>query len=478
MMNNSSDLLDHDDFLVFGAARSGLAAANLLLSRGKRVVVYDEADPSRLQAARKQLDEWGVPLVSKLDLDTFPMLEMEDSDGAMNPWNFQVLVLSPGIPATHPLVQLAEETGCVVRSEIEVGYLACPAPFAAITGTNGKTTVTHLLSHLFTHAGWFAPLAGNVGNALCGVVQDPRLREDNAVVVCEVSSFQLESIEHFRPRTACVLNITPDHLDRYPSMQHYVEAKYSVTENQLSGDHLILNNDDPYCLSFEPRTAAKLWKFSVRGPVSRGAFLQGDTLFLATDKAEPMALLERKSIPLPGLHNVQNVLAALAMGASMGLAPRAMAEAVQAFQAVPHRIEWIATIDGVDYYNDSKATNLDSLEKALESFERPIVLIAGGRDKGAPWTRLNDIISKKVRALVLIGEAAPIGRTAWAERVEVCLEAQDMEKAVGEARHLARPGDIILLSPACASYDMYQSFEQRGDDFRQVVKQIEKKESL
>jgi UDP-N-acetylmuramoylalanine--D-glutamate ligase len=259
-------------------------------------------------------------------------------------------------------------------------------------------------------------------------------------------------------------------LDRYGALQNYAEAKRRITENQTPEDHLILNADDAYCLSFTPRTQARVWRFSLDKPSTPGAFLRDDTLVLSPGVDRPeMPIMRRSEVPLPGLHNVQNVLAALCMAAAMGIDPAGMAEAVRTFPPVPHRIEPVGEINGVRYYNDSKATNLDSVEKALESLDAPIVLIAGGRDKGAPWTRLNDIVARRVKGLVLIGEAAPIGRKAWGAIVPLVEDAADMTEAVRIARSMAEPGDAVLLSPACASFDMYRNFEERGDHFRAIV---------
>ena len=470
-MNNSSEILDHENFLIFGAARSGLAAARLLRSRGKRVALFDEAPPGKTAAAADAARSLGVPFYRGLAEFDFP--------GA-----WQVVVLSPGIPTTHPFVQSAQASGCVVRSEIEIAFAACPAPIAAITGTNGKTTVTHLVTHLLRHAGRPAVMGGNVGRALSDAVTDPEAARDGAVVVCEVSSFQLETIERFAPRVACVLNITPDHQDRYGAMTNYIDAKRRVTENQTPEDVLVLNAEDRHCRSFQAQTQAQVLLFSSRRPMPKGFWLEAGVIRMRlTAGAAPRDVMLRADIPLPGLHNVENVLAALAIGAAMGLEPEVMADAVRRFQPVPHRIELVGEIDGVRYYNDSKGTNLDSVEKALQSFEEPaepggaaprrrIVLIAGGRDKGARWASLGRLVARTVRALVTIGEAAPLVREAWAPLVGETRDAPDMAEALAAARALAEPGDVVLLSPGCASFDMYANYEERGDHFRALVREM------
>jgi UDP-N-acetylmuramoylalanine--D-glutamate ligase len=496
------NVLGYRNYLVFGAARSGLAAARLLKSRGKNVVVFDQAAPEKLADARRQLEELQIPFLSGCrpeaggyreetsipapdsglqapGSETQPTAySLKSQAYSLQPTAYslptwEVLVLSPGIPPSHPLVHKAEEEGCLVCSEIEIGSAASPAPILAITGTNGKTTVTHLTAHLFQCAGFNAPVAGNVGTPLCSVVTDPALKEAGAVISCEVSSYQLETIVRFRPAVACVLNITPDHLDRYGSVERYAEAKLRITLNQAADDVLVLNADDPRCLSFASRTQAEVWLFSLERPVATGTFVRLGTVVLSLgDPDSAIPVIPLRDIPLPGMHNAANVLAAVAIGAARGLDPAVMAAAVRKFRAVPHRIEWVGQVAGVDYYNDSKATNLDSLEKALLSFERPIVLIAGGRDKGAPWTVLNDLVKSRVKGLVLIGEAAPIGKAAWGDLVARTEMAQDMADAVRRCRAMAGPGDVVLLSPACASFDMYRNFEERGDHFRRLVQEM------
>lgn len=462
-MITSCQLLEHEKFLVFGAARSGLAAARLLKGMGKQVAIYDEAPPEKLEAARSAAQEIGVPLRTVIEELGFP-----------NGW--EVMVLSPGIPTTHPLVQLAMDSGCLVRSEIEVGFCACAVPLVAITGTNGKTTVTHLVAHLMRAAGRPSVVAGNVGRALCDAVLDPELSRPDAVVACEVSSFQLETIECFAPKVACVTNITPDHLDRYPSMSQYVEAKYAVTENQGPDDHLAINGDDPLCRSFAARTAARVWVFSLEGPVDNGAWLHDGRIMLRDAAAgEARQVMRRDAISLVGNHNVANVLAALCMCAAMGARIDALAEGARTFRAVPHRIEPVGEARGVRFYNDSKATNLDSMRKALESFEEPVVLIAGGRDKGARWESLAELLEERVGAMVAMGECADKVAGVWPGPPERLKRAGCMAEAAALAGEMAGAGGIVLLSPGCASFDMYANYEERGEDFRRCVAEMRQK---
>ncbi|HBF33505.1 TPA: UDP-N-acetylmuramoyl-L-alanine--D-glutamate ligase [Candidatus Sumerlaeota bacterium] len=253
-------------------------------------------------------------------------------------------------------------------------------------------------------------------------------------------------------------------------MENYATAKVRITRNQQSDDTLVLSADDAFCREMAKATRAQVLWISTKGLVEQGAYLADGNINLVMKKGETsICVMPRADIPLPGLHNVENVLACIAMSASLGVATEQIAAAVRTFQAVPHRIEWIAKIDGVDYYNDSKATNLDSVEKALTSFDRPVLLIAGGRDKGAPWTQLNDLVAKHVKGLALIGEAAEIGRAAWGGIVPRVEMASGMEDAVRRCRAMANEGDVVLLSPACASFDMYKNFEERGEHFRKIV---------
>ena len=454
MLRGSKNLLKYNNFLVFGAARSGLAAARLLRKKGKNVTILDEASPEKTAAARRQAEEIGAQFVSSVSGLSF----------------HEIVILSPGIPPSHPVIQKLSQSGSLIRSEIELGYEICDAPLVGITGTNGKTTVTHLTTHLFRESGRAAVMAGNVGRALCDAVLEPELHDAGAAVICEISSFQLETIERFHPRVACILNVTPDHLERYGTVEKYAEAKFPVTANQDVDDDLVINAECAYCRDFAARSHARIWKFSSKKRVERGAYLADGKLVLSLDpNCDPIEVMPRADVPLPGMHNIENVLAALSIGAAMGLPARDMANGVRTFRAVPHRIEPVGEVDGVRYYNDSKATNLDSLEKALLSFNEPIILIAGGRDKGAPWTVLNELVAARVKGLVLVGEAAAIGRAAWASLVGKAVDAGSMAEAVSLAHSMASPGDVVLLSPACASYDMYRNFEERGDDFRNIV---------
>lgn len=453
------DILEYQRYLVFGAGRSGRAAARLLRVRGKDVILYDEAPEERLAEARALAEEIGAEFLT----DPAALLERF----------YQVIILSPGIPETHPVVYGAEQQGVLVRSELELGFQCCPAPVVGITGTNGKTTVTYMLEHLLREAGRPALMAGNVGRPLSDAAMDPAMEQPGALAVCEVSSFQLETIEAFQPEVAAVLNLTPDHMDRYGSMEQYLEAKRRITENQTQHQHLVLNEDDRLTRSIVSRSLAQPWFFSLRRAVRRGAWLENGRLMLRTrSTAEPLEVMPREALPLPGLHNVANALAALCLGAACGLEPAQMAEALGRFQAVPHRIEFVGAANGVRWYNDSKATNLASMRRAIESFDEPLGLIVGGRDKGAPWQPLAPLVRSRVRVLVALGEAAEIALEAWGGEVETALRAGDMAEAVALLREQVRPGEVALLSPACSSFDQYDSFEERGEDFRRLVREF------
>ncbi len=459
-MTETIHLLDLERYLVFGAARSGLAAARLLKQRGKDVCVYDQCEGERRERVAARLSELDVPFIDDLADVSFPE-------------KIDAMILSPGIPTTHSAVRQAMDGGVRVCSEIELAACAAKAPVIAITGTNGKTTTTHLIDHVLRVSGRPSVMGGNVGRALCDAVLEPQADDPAAEIVCEVSSFQLETIEAFRPRVAIVLNITPDHLDRYGDMDSYMEAKRRITMNQESSDALVLNAEDKYCLSFINATRAEVLRFSVHSSQPRGAWLHEGTLLMRLHEGEDaQAVMKRSEIQLVGLHNVENILAAICALGWVGLTCDEIANGIRSFTAVPHRIELVGERGGVKFYNDSKATNLDSVEKALESFPKtPVVLIAGGRDKGAPWERLRNLVHHRVKALVLIGEASEKIETAWGHDVTVH-RAADMADAVRAGAELAGEGDAVLLSPGCASFDMYENFEKRGEDFRRCVKEL------
>jgi UDP-N-acetylmuramoylalanine--D-glutamate ligase len=441
-------------YSVLGGARSGLAVARLLAARGARVFLSDSAAPEKMQSTAAALDaigveyEFGVNSRRVLDADT--------------------VVVSPGIPSDALLVREALAKGIGVVSELEVASWFCPVPVVAITGTNGKTTTTVLTGRMFSDARMACVVAGNIGTAFSEVVAG---LNGDAVAVLEVSSFQLDHIRSFRPKVAAILNITPDHLDRYQhKFENYIAAKERVFRNQGAGDVLIYNADDDVTSTAVKKGIAspvQLLPFSIRESLEWGAFLSGGVLTVAVGGTKH-DLVHADAISIRGEHNLANAMAASLAAIVMGVPPASVRATLRNFKGVEHRLEFVRELDGIVYVNDSKATNVDSVWYALRSFNRPLIVLMGGRDKGNDYTRLRESVQKNVRAIVAIGESADKVRAAFTPVVRV-ESAATMAEAVSAARRLALPGDIVLLSPACASFDWFENYEHRGRVFKDEV---------
>ncbi len=461
--------------VVMGLGESGVAASEFLARRGARVIAMDvkrEEDFTRTREALEALRALGVRVV----LGAHPPELLRAAD---------VIVLSPGVPPTLAVLDEARRAGVPILGEVEVAARFLRGILIGVTGTNGKTTVTAWIGDLLARCGYCAHVGGNIGRALVRIVQE--VHDARCLVVAELSSFQLEMAETLRPRVAVVTNIAPDHLDRHGSLEAYIEAKRRIFRHQTEADWAVLNADDPVVRTMVGATRARILFFSRRAErapaaeVERGVFLRGERLILRWE-GEERELAHRADIPLRGAHNVENALAALAAtlaGASLSRtmeAPTLLAlaealplrEALRAFPGVEHRLEWVARIEGVDYYNDSKATNVASTLTALEALEGPIVLILGGRDKGDDFTRLRPVAAKKVAHVLAIGEAVEKIRAALEDIVPLT-RCATLEEAVRTARHLASAGGVVLLSPACASFDMFENFEHRGRVFKEAV---------
>src|ERR1700691_1445231 len=351
-----------------------------------------------------------------------------------------------------------------VIGEIELAAQFLPGAIVAITGSNGKTTTTTLTGEILAAGGLPVLVGGNIGTPAISLAE--RANPETASVL-EVSSFQLETIQMFRPRVAVVLNVTPDHLDRHRTFEAYVDAKARIFENQRGDDFAVLNEDDPTCVKMAARTQARVFWFSRQKEVKQGAWVrEGDILF--RDGRGQREIMLISEIPLKGAHNLENVLAAVCAGALMGCAPEKIRQAVRDFKAVEHRLEYVATIRGVDYYNDSKATNVDATIKALESFPANIHLILGGKDKGSDYSVLNELLRQRVKRVYTIGAAAAKIESQIQGAAEI-EHAETLENAVRRASEIALEGDVILLAPACASFDQFQSYEHRGRVFKETV---------
>jgi UDP-N-acetylmuramoylalanine--D-glutamate ligase len=443
--------------LVVGAGRSGVAAAQFLAARGAVVALND----------RKALIDWPNEAL-RLKSDGVGLLAGEVPMWLLD--QIELVVLSPGVPAKSIPVRYAERAGAEVIGEVELAYRFLKGRVVGITGTNGKTTTTTLVGELLKDAGIPTQVGGNIGTPLVSLAESSR--EDGWTVV-ELSSYQLETIREFRTNVALVLNVMPDHMDRYESLMDYAAAKHRIFLNQTEEDLAVLNADDEIVSSWASGLRARVCMFSTSRELDEGLFLRGREMVCRAAGRERV-LSTRDELQLKGLHNAQNALAALAAGLACGAAPDSMRETLRRFAPVEHRLERVAEVCGVTFYNDSKATNVDAALKALEALaDEPgrVVLILGGRGKNAPYAPLAPLVYERARALVTLGEDA--------QRIEEELRefapterAADMAAAVRRAFALAQPGDTVLLAPACASFDMFTSYEHRGRVFKEAVKEV------
>ena len=440
--------------LVVGLGKSGVASALFLKERGARVTVSDTKSPDQLR------DEIPVLLDHGITVET-------GGHGERTFRGQDLIVVSPGVPVdAAPLVQ-ARAAGEPVIGEIELAAQNLPGEIVAITGSNGKTTTTTLAGEILAAGGFPVSVGGNIGTPAISLVERATRQ---TIVVLEVSSFQLETIQTFRPKVAVVLNVTPDHLDRHRTFQTYVDAKTRIFENQQASDFAVLNEDDPTCRTLRDRTRAQVFWFSRKKEVEQGACVRDGKIFFLDDKSQREVMLVSE-IPLKGAHNVENVLAGVCAGALMGCEPPKIRQAIQNFKAVEHRLEYVATIKGVQYFNDSKATNVDATIKALESFPKNIHLILGGKDQGSDYTVLNDLLRERVKRVYTIGAAAEKIESHIKGAAEV-VHAETLENAIRRASAVAEPGDVVLLAPACASFDQFQSYNHRGRVFKEVVQAL------
>ncbi len=384
----------------------------------------------------------------------------------------ELVVMSPGVPTKIIPARYADRAGAEVIGEIELASRFMRGRIVAITGTNGKTTTTSLIGELLKDAGLPVQVGGNIGTPLISLVETSR---DDGWTVAELSSFQLETIVDFHPSVALVLNVTPNHMDRYEHVNDYAAAKHRIFRNQTPEDVAILNADDEIVSSWARGLRAHVVMFSVRRELEEGLFLRGGRELVSRTEHGERVLMTREEMQLRGLHNVENVLAALGAGLACGASPDSMRATIKRFQPVEHRMERVAEIDGVTFYNDSKATSVDATLKALEALagdEGKVILILGGRGKLAPYSPLAPLVQAKARRLILIGEDADKIEEELKESAP-CERAVDMSDAVEKAFHAAEAGDAVLLAPACASFDMFQSFEHRGEVFKDAVKRLE-----
>jgi UDP-N-acetylmuramoylalanine--D-glutamate ligase len=437
--------------LVVGLGKSGVASALFLKARGARVTVSDTKSGDELHNEIPVLLDHGITVET-------------GGHGERTFRGQDLIVVSPGVPVDAPPLVQARALGESVIGEIELAAQFLPGPVVAITGSNGKTTTTTLTGEIMTASGFSALVGGNIGTPAISLAEHAK---SETVIVLEVSSFQLETIHAFRPKVAVVLNVTPDHLDRHRTFEAYVDAKARIFENQQGTDFAVLNADDPTCVTMAARACAEVFWFGRQKEVQQGAWVRdGNVVF--RDGSGQREIMQVSEVPLKGAHNLENVLAAVCAGALMGCAPEKIRQAIRDFKAVEHRLEFVATIRGVDYYNDSKATNVDATIKALESFPANIHLILGGKDKGSDYTVLNDLLRQRVKRVYTIGAAAA-KIESQIKGVEV-VQAETLDNAIRKATAAALSGDVVLLAPACASFDQFKNYEQRGKVFKEIVR--------
>ena len=441
-----------------GVGASGFAAARLALAKGEKVYVSDTRSDARAGAARDQLRALGA----EVELGGHDLPRIASS---------ALVVVSPGIPPDAPVLRALAERGVRWVSEPELAFRFFKGPLIAVTGTNGKTTTTLLLGHLLETAGMRVATGGNVGGGLGPAASEMALADPPpAWYVLEMSSFQLAGVERFRPDVGVFTNLAPDHLDRYATVEEYYADKARLFQNATDGSRWVLNADDPAVGELAGEAPGQRWSFSLRGPV-RGAFLEGDVLSLDLDGVQS-PLVSRSELPLLGLHNVANALAA-ALAARLAGAPlEALREGLRTARALPHRLEPVVEAGGVLWVNDSKATNVAACASAVQSLGRTLVLLLGGKDKGEDFRRLAPLLEGRVRHVVAYGAAGARIAAELHGTVPLTLTRADFVGVLREACSRARPGDIVLLSPACSSFDMFENYERRGERFRELAREL------
>jgi len=439
--------------LVVGLGKSGLAAALFLRARGAHVTVSDMRSAAALAKEIPALLDAGIMVES-------------GGHGLLTFRRQDLIVVSPGVPMDTPELVQVKAFGLPVIGELELAAQYLKGNILAITGSNGKTTTTALAGEILAAAGIETQVGGNIGVPVVDLIEKS---SDEGWSVLEVSSFQLESTDLFHPKIAVILNITPDHLDRHGTFENYALAKERISRAQTAADFLVLNADNVPAANAATRSAANIYWFSREKTVPQGAWVEGgEVVFRASDDTAIEPILPLEAIPLKGSHNVENVLAAVCATRLAGVPVREIRKAIENFRAVEHRLEYVATDNGVEYYNDSKATNVDAAAKAIAAFPGCIHLILGGKDKNSNYADLSDLLRKRVKAVYTIGSAAAKIESQIRGMVPI-VSCQMLDKAVEAARKAAHPGDVVLLSPACSSFDQFENYEHRGRVFKQLV---------
>ncbi|MBN2135809.1 MAG: UDP-N-acetylmuramoyl-L-alanine--D-glutamate ligase [Acidobacteria bacterium] len=438
-------------YVIVGAARSGLSAAEFLAAHGAKVTVSDKKTVDQLNGNVEKMKQLDVDL----DLGGHTEKKFLKAD---------CIVLSPGVPKEIAQVVKAREAGIEVISEVELAFRHTDAQVIGITGSNGKTTTTSLTGAIFKEAGYNSLTCGNIGNSFIGEL---KRHPETEYFVVELSSFQLETIKRFKPSIASILNITPDHLDRYFNFNEYADAKAQIFMNQTGDESAILNHDDIYLKKLAPNLKSKILWFSSHEPVANGCCLKDGKICLMED-GKLVYEFDPSMLIIKGPHNIENFMASCLMARAAGIDVDSIKRAASAFKPIEHRLEFVRKVLGVMYYNDSKATNIDSTIKALESFEKNIILILGGKDKGGDFTTLESYLKTRVKKVILTGEAGDKIREQIGGMVDFVQERK-FEYAVNAAIGVALPGDIVLLAPACASFDEFENYEERGRKFKEII---------
>ncbi len=455
--------LKYKTVVVIGMGLSGVSAAKLLAQKGARVIIND-------YKTREEL----IPYLEALK--SYPDIKIVTGghpEGIVNT-HTDLVVKNPGIPMDiKPLIK-ARNLGIKVLTEVEIAYLFTRAPIIGITGTNGKTTTTALLGEIFKDSGGKVYVAGNIGVPLCDIAEKA---PPDSWIVAELSSFQLEGTEKFKPRISAILNISEDHMDRHGTLEGYLEAKKNIFKNQGEDDFCVLNNDDLLLseIAVGGQVQTRLLLFSLREELKNGIYIKDGHIVIGKDgKIVPVCPMEE--VGIPGKHNLENALAATAVAYAAEIKPQSIGKTLKSFKGVSHRLEKVGDFRGITFINDSKGTNVEATLKALDSFPQPIVLIAGGKDKGAEFDLLAFHIKEKVKHLILLGETSEkIAQAVNSQEFKNYSRVKTLEEAVEKAYQLAEEGDMVLLSPACASWDMFNNYEERGEDFKKAVKSLGRK---
>lgn len=453
------DKLKDKKVLVVGLGKSGIAAVQALLKLEAVVSVQDS----------KKREDVDSQLLAFLEgkMDTMYFGENPSPEE-----KFDILVLSPGVSPHMDFIETARKNGAEIIGELEIAYRVGRGQYVAITGTNGKTTTTTLVGEIFKNSGRKTYVVGNIGVA---VISKALNAEPEDWLITETSSFQLETIKYFKPRISAILNLTPDHMDRHGTLEEYGDAKGKITENQDDMDFFVVNHDDDGLRKYAEKTKAKVIPFSRKETLDFGVFVEKENIVLREESGKLVEICGVKDLQIPGTHNLENALAAVAISYFAGIDVATIRETLQEFLGVEHRMEFSGEVDGIRFINDSKGTNPDASIKAIEAVDGPIILIAGGYDKGSSYEEFIGAFGGKVKALILLGKTGPkIKETAEKMGYTNIIMAKDMEECVREAYRLGSPGDTVLLSPACASWDMYSCFEQRGEHFKLCVSRLGK----